>query len=259
MIARRTMLALPPALLLAAAAGAEGERALHWDSGYLFLRVRVNGRTADALLDLTAATTLVDRQHAAALGMTGVGARPIVEAAGQWLGPLTVTLTDLTDYANFRLHGRIALILGRDLFGPMSWLLDLASLSLTPLPKRGGRAGRPLTLTRRFGFETVPVTIDGVPATATLSLRDLGPAMLSASFAARTRILRNGRSIRTSAMTARGTVIGRLDIAGHSFANVPTTLNAGAQTPDAWLGPDILRHFRIGLDMPVRTIWFDPI
>jgi predicted aspartyl protease len=86
MIARRTLLALPPTLLLAGAAGAGRDGALHWDSSYLFLRVRVNGRPADALLDLNAGTTQVDREHAARLGITGTGARPIIEAAGRRLG-----------------------------------------------------------------------------------------------------------------------------------------------------------------------------
>jgi hypothetical protein len=259
MIARRTLLALPPALLLAGAGSAGRGGALRWDSGYLFLRVRVNGRPADALLDLNAATTQVDREHAARLGITGAGARPIVEAAGRRLGPLAVKLSDLTDYANFKLHGRIALILGRDLFGAAPMLLDLAALSLAPSPSRGGRSGQPLPLTSRFGLDTVPVTIEGVRGHAALSLRGLEPMMISAGFAARAAIGRNRGGDRSAgAAMVSGIVIGRLEIAGRRFANVAAALNAGDQTPDAWIGPDILRHFRLELDLPARTIWFDP-
>jgi hypothetical protein len=166
-----------------------------------------------------------------------------------------VKLSDLTDYANFKLHGRIALVLGRDLFGAAPMLLDLAALS----PSRGGRSGQPLPLTSRFGLDMVPVTIEGVRGHAALSLRGLEPMMINAGFAARAAIGRNrGGDRGAGAVMASGTVIRRLEIAGRRFANVVAALDAGDRAPDAWIGPDILRHFRLELDLPARTIWFDP-
>lgn len=261
MIARRTLLAMTPVCLLASAVKSARAANLHWDSGYLFLRVRVNGRPADALLDLNVGTTIIDRRHAAALGVAGKGGRPVIDAAGQRLGPLDITLSDLTDYANFNLRGRIALILGRDLFAAAPLSLDLATLSLSPVPRTVAQRGRALPVTNRFGVATIPIAIDSVPCTATLLFRDLDAIIVNAAFAGRAGLGRDrgsgARSVGAPALRS-GTSIRRLDVAGRSFTNLNAALNASATAPDAWLGPAILARFRIVIDVPGGTMWFDP-
>jgi hypothetical protein len=259
MLDRRALLAAPPAWLLASAAGAP-PGALRWEGHHLLLRVAVNGRPADALIDFNVRQTLLDRRHASILGVAPAGRDLVIEAAGRRLDPLTAAVIDLTDYANFALRGRIGLVLGRDLFAQGPWQLDLATPSL--LPSAEGRIchGTPLLLSDRFGFATIPMAINGVAAQAALSFRDLEPMRVAARFAARADLARpRGTAAVRNLAAMRGAVgVDRLDIAGIRIDNIDATLDASDHAPDAWLGPAILRRFRIGIDLAANRLWFDP-
>jgi predicted aspartyl protease len=281
MLNRRTLLAVPPALMLASVAGAAPATPLRWQGGYLFLRIRVNGRPVDALLDSAAEMTLIDRAHAASLGvgsqgddvgLRGSGAAVqkstlvkgvTIDAVGQNIGPITVAVSDLSDVANRLLHGQIAVVLGRDLFDAAPFLIDLRAPSIAPLTRRGGRDGRRLPLTTQFGIETFPVTINGLRANATFDLGNGSGMTVSAKFAERAG-LRPGRGPRAGGglggMVIRATVqVGRLDIAGRAFSNVEAALEANDHASDANIGTDLLRHFRLGVDFPQHAIWMQPV
>ncbi len=258
MIARRTLLALPSALLVAGATGAVPGGMLRWDGGFLMLRVLVNGRPADGLLQLSARTTLIDRAHAAALGVT-TGKGVVIEAAGKRLGPLDTTLANLTDYANFTLRGRIGLVLGRDLFGAAPFLLDLNAPAIASLPARGGRSGRALPLTERWGAETIPVTIDGMSAQAALDFRDQEPMRISSTLAGRLSLHRSRGAGSGGALMRRDAGIGKLEIAGRTFTDIRAALDDAPDAPDVTLCVPVLRHFRLGVDLPAHTLWLDPV
>jgi hypothetical protein len=261
MIDRRTLIAAPPALLLASTAfGAPGGH-LRWDSHYLMLSVTVNGKPVDALLDFNVKQTLLDRRHAAMLGVAPDGNGMAIEAAGRKLGPLKAAVIDLTDYANQLLRGRIGLVLGRDLFAHGAWLLDLAAPSLTPTDPRGAHRGPSVPVSDRFGYATIPIAINGIAAQAALSFQDMDSIRVSASFATRTGLARprGTAAVRRMAAMQAGVAVDRLDIAGTRIADLDAALEAGDHTPDAWLGPAILRRFRIDIDLAAGALWFDLI
>lgn len=258
MIDRRTILALPPALALASAAGA-APVGLRWDSHYLMLTVTVNGKPTDALIDFNARQTLLDRRHAVMLGAaTGNGI--LIEAAGRRIGPLKAAVTDLTDYANFLLRGRIGLILGRDLFAQGPWLLALGLPSLEAVAPQAAHRGTPLMLSDRFGFATIPVSVNGIAAQAALSFRDLEKARVSAAFAARVGLARPRGTAAMRGLAAMGAAVGvdRLDLAGTRISDIDMALEASDHAPDLWLGAAILKRFRIGIDLTAGSLWFAP-
>jgi hypothetical protein len=260
MIDRRTLIATPPALLLASAAGGASAGGLRWDSHYLLLRVSVNGNPVDALLDFNVKQTLLDRRHAANLGLDPAGNGILVEAAGRKLGPLKAAVIDLTDYANQLLRGQIGMVLGRDLFAHGAWMIDLAVPSLSPVDPHGAHRGHSAPVSDRFGFATIPIAINGIAAQATLSFQDLDQIRVSASFASRVGLARpRGTAAgRRVAVTRTGVGVDRLDLAGTRVTNLDAALEAGDRAPDAWLGPAILRRFRIGIDLAAGALWFDP-
>jgi len=260
MIDRRTLIATPPALLLASAAfGAPGGH-LRWDSHYLLLSVTVNGKPVDALLDFNVKQTLLDRRHAAMLGVGPDGSSMTIEAAGRKLGPLKAAVSDLTDYANQLLRGRIGLVLGRDLFAHGAWTLDLEAPSLSPVDPPRAHQGHSVLVSDRFGNATIPIAINGIAAQAALSFQDMDPMRVSAPFAARIGLARSrgATTVRRTAVTQAGVAVDRLDIAGMRIANLDAALDASDRAPDAWLGPAILRRFRIGIDLATGALWFDP-
>jgi predicted aspartyl protease len=259
MIDRRTLLAVPPALLLASAAGAQ-TGGLRWDSHYLMLRVTINGQPVDALLDFNVKQTLLDRRHAATL-RAGNGDGLVIDTAGRRLGPLKAALVDLTDYANFLLRGRIGLVLGRDLFASGPWLLSVGNVpSLAAVDRPGAHQGRALPLSDRFGYATVPVAVNGVAAQAALSFGDLEAARVSATFAARAGLARPRGTSAVRSLAAMGAAVGidRLDIASLRINDVDVALEGGDHIPDLWLGAAILRRFRIGIDLAAGSLWFAP-
>jgi predicted aspartyl protease len=256
MFSRRTLLAAPPALALASAAGA-ATGGLRWDSHYLMMRIIVNGKPVDALLDFNAKGTLLDRRHAAMLGApTGDGLT--IDAAGRRLGPLRAAVTDLADYANFLLHGRIGMILGRDLFAAGPWLLATGAPSLEAVDRPRAHQGTALPLSDRFGSATIPVSVNGVAAQATLMFRDLDTALVSAAFAARTGLARPRGTAAVRGMRMMGAAVGidRLDVAGTRISDINVALDGGDRGPDLWLGAAILQRFRIGIDLAAGNLWF---
>jgi hypothetical protein len=259
MLDRRALLAAPPALLLASAAGAAAG-GLRWDGHHLLLRVKLNDKPADALIDFNVRQTLLDRRHASMLGVDPAANGVEVEAGGRRLGPLKVAMIDLTDYANFLLRGRIGLVLGRDLFAQGPWLLDLATPSLLPSGGESVRRGRPLPLSDRFGFATIPIVINGLAAQAALSFRDLEPMRVGAGFAARAGLARPRGTGALRAMAAMSGAVGvdQLDVAGMRISDIDATLDAGDHAPDVWLQAAILRRFRIGIELAANRLWFDP-
>lgn len=259
MLDRRALLAAPPALLLASTARA-APGGLRWDARHLLLRVTANGKSADALIDFNLRQTLLDRHHASLFGVVLAGNALVVEAAGRRLAPHKVAVIDLTDYANFTLRGRIGLVLGRDLFAQGPWLLDLAAPSLLPVPGERVRRGRPLSLSDRFGYATIPVAIDGVAAQAALSFRDLEPMRVGAAFAARVGLARprGTAAVRNLAAMSGAVGVDRLDVADLRIDDIDATLEASEHAPDVWLEAAILRRFRIGIELAANRLWFDP-
>ena len=260
MLNRRTLIAAPPALLLASATGGAPAGGLRWDSHYLLLRVSVNGKPVDALLDFNVKQTLLDRRHATNLGLDPAGNGIMIEAAGRHLGPLKPAVIDLTDYANQLLRGRIGLVLARDLFAHGAWVIDLGTPSLSPVDPHSAHRGHSAPVSDRFGFATIPIAINGIAAQAALGFQDMDQMRISAPFAARAGLARSRgtAAVRRMAVTRADVAVDRLEIAGARITDLDAALEAGDHAPDVWLGPAILRRFRIGIDLAASALWFDP-
>ena len=277
MIDRRTLLAAGAAWPLAAAAAA-GVTRLRVAGDRLYLPASVNGLAVEALLDSAAETSIVDRALAAELRLPvgeavtarGTGeattaatmARNVaIEVAGLRLRPREVAVIDLADIARRLGNGPIPLILGRELFDAARLQVDIAGGALAVLERDRPPPGVRLPLTARRGIETVPLTIEGMPAAADFDLGNGGTVLVGAAYARRHRLL-DGRP---TGVVAGGGIGGEtrqmtfmlasLEIAGRRFENVPAAIDTSPTASDANVGVRVLRNFGIVTDFAARSIW----
>lgn len=281
-ITRRTILALPPALWLAAAARAAFP--LERRGAYLFLETRVNGQPVAALLDSGAEMSVIDRATARTLGlspaagmdadMRGTGAaitkaqivdHVAIAAAGIALPPAPVVIADLADIGHRLVHAPVAMILGRELFDAGVLAIDIRAATIAEWPTGQPRPGRRLPLRPHLGNETVPIRINGMAAQATFDTGNGGRTLVSRRFADRTGLLAPDRLAgfeegggMGGPVRRRIVRIGLLEVAGRAVSVGEAAVEPSDQAADATIGIDVLRHFRIVSDFAGRAVWLDP-
>ncbi len=282
-INRRDLLRGGAALLaVPAAARAASVTRLRIAGNRIFLPVTVNGHATEALLDSAAEATLIDTAFAARLGLgsgalvTARGSGAALAAArlvpgvalgvaGLLLRPEAVAVIDLSDIARRLTHGPLDVVVGRELFDAARLGIDLDAATLTVLPRGVEPPGRRLPLTAQHGIECIPVAVEGHPALAAFDLGNGGRMLIGADFAARTRLLADGRS--TSMVGVGGIggeaqrtafTVATLDIARRRLSRVAATIDGNAGAADANVGVAVLRPFGIVTDFAARAIWLEP-
>ena len=284
MIARRTLLTLPAAFVLATAAPAPATVARLGSRGrYLTLDVRVNGTRLTALLDSGAQMTVIDDAFAIALGLQTSGkailhgpavsggqaklARGVaIDVAGITLRPAVVVVADLSQVGVQAGQGPLAMILGRDLFDAAVVAVNIGASTLEVRAPAAPRAGKRLPLTKEYGVETIPILIDGIPARATFDLGNSGRMMVSEAFARRAGLLapdrqNGGITVRTINGPARRPIVRlrSVEIAGRKVPVPDAIVEQADNASDALIGIDVLRHFRMICDFAHRAVWLDPV
>ena len=276
---RRTLIVGTAALLLAGtAAAAETVTRLRVADNRAFLPVTVNGHVTEALLDSAAEATILDAAFAARLGISGgkavtargsgratTTARVVggvtVGAAGLTLRPEGVAVLDLSDISRRLTHAPIDVVLGRELFDAARLAVDIGGGMLAVIDRGRVPAGVRLPLTARRGIETIPVTIEGIPAQADFDLGNGGRMLVGKGFA-RTHGLPGRRQVTQVGGGGIGGealqtafALQRVEIAGRVFAAVPAAIDASDTAADANIGVALLRNFRIVTDFAQRSIW----
>jgi len=251
-------------------------------NGRLFVTAAINGVSTEALLDSGAEVTVIERAAASRFGIaagkplkiTGSGAARQaaeivtgirIEALGLSLTPEAVVTTDLSDVSR-RLAGvPLEAILGREIFDAARLRIDFANRTIERLDPQSTPAGVQLPLTTEHGIETVPITIAGRRAQATLDIGNGSRPMISTAFAEA-----NGLLAGRLTGQARGGGIGgekalttvRLDgveIAGRRFDGIEFAVEEGANASDANIGTSLLSAFRITIDYAARFAWLEPV
>jgi len=249
----------------------------------LMIPAQVNGRAVDVLLDSAAEATLVDREFAKMLklgsgeAVAGHGSGEssfeanlvsgvTLEALGVVLKDQTVAIVDLGDVGRRLLKHRLDVILGREVFDAVRLSIDIEGRRIAVVTRERAPHGVRLDLLSEHGVETVPVRVEsGEPVRATFDLGNGSKVLVSASFAARTHLLTDGREVTSE----RGGGLGgetqqqvvklkSLEIAGHRFENVSAAVDPQSSASDINIGVTILRHFRITTDFAQHAVWLEP-
>lgn len=285
-IDRRALLAAGAALVALPACGAADPAVtpLRVAGDRLYIAASVNGVAVEALIDSAAETSILDTEFAARLGLRrgepvtarGTGAATAaatlvrgatIDVAGLRLRPREVAVIDLGDIARRLGRGPLPLVLGRELFDAARLRIDIAAATLTVVASTATPAPTPagvrLPLTARRGIETVPVTIEGLPASADFDFGNGGTVLIGAAFAARHGLLA-GRS--TGAIPGGGIggettqttfTLRHFEIAGARFADLPVAIDASPTASDANIGVRLLRRFAVTTDFAARGVWLD--
>ena len=287
MIDRRALLAAGGAVFAGGGARAVGARTVAAPSvtrlrvagDRLFVPVTINGIAVEALLDSAAETSIVDTAFAATLRLTGgeaatargtgaaTAAATLVtgvtlDVAGLRLHPREVAVIDLSDIARRLGNGPIRLILGREIFDATALAIDIEGATLAVVPP-GPHPGQRLPLIARRGIEQVPVTVEGIAATADFDLGNGGTVLIGAAFAARHGLL-DGRDTRSiggggigGATRQINFILRSIEVAGVRLNDLPAAIDASATASDANIGVRLLRRFGIVTDFAARAVWLD--
>ncbi|MGD2128190.1 MAG: pepsin/retropepsin-like aspartic protease family protein [Lysobacterales bacterium] len=250
----------------------------------LFIPVSVNGHeTRDALLDSGAELSLVDQAFAheaelVTMGSetargTGGGEEEVsfahgvnVEAAGLLLENLTVAVMDLSGIAERLVGSPVAMILGRELFDSARLAIDIEGGTLAVVDRDSEPSGVRLPTETHMGIQTIPVTVEGLPAVqADFDLGNGSEVLVGAAFAERAGLLaperivgqKTGGGIGGEVVRDR-VVLKELQLAGIRFVDVPAVIDRNDNAADLNVGVRILRHFRITTDFEQNAVWLEP-
>ncbi len=262
----------------ALAAGAATALSVRGDR--LFLPVELNGHRIEALLDSAAEASLIDTRFAHGLGLKVSGRSAVrgsggqaqaqftrleVRAASVSLGEVTAAVVDLSDISRRLVHAPVRFVLGRDLFDAARLRIDIDRGTLEVLERSLPVAGMELPLTEHGGLEAIPVTLEGIPASADFDLGNGSAVMIGKSFAAQHGFLEESRILSTRKGGGIGGEIDRtvvrlrdLQVAGVTFKELEGDVDPMSNAGDLNLGVRILRAFVIVTDFPQHRIWLTP-
>lgn len=253
----------------------------------IVIAARINGHDTDVLLDTGASMSTLDRDYARSIGIPegfkiqakGVGGVTEAElvsgvtlsVGGFQASNASVGVMDLT--ALERSIGRpISGIVGRDFFNATVVSIDWAKKQIrvhSPEAFRPAADARPLELTKKGPFNTIPISIGGAPPTeALLDVGNGGSLVVSRSYL-------NGHpdiaGLRSAAFqtggvggmrSARLTTIPQVALAGVTFVNVPAVLAEAGNDDDPTqmtnVGVGLLRQFKVDLDLGRGRIFLAP-
>ena len=264
------------ALLAISAAAAADPLLVH--NGRLFIPANVGGVHTEALLDSGAEATIIDPALAGraklpegkAVTMKGSGgeaaARIVsgatVSALGITLEPEAIVVLDMSDLSSRLIKRPTQAILGRELFDAARLRIDIsggtiAHVAAGPLPP-----GRRLELTAHAGIESIPVTVNGVQASAEFDLGNGSNVMISRAMSRKLGLMivghQSGGGI--GGEVKRDVVeLQRLDIAGAVFRDVRASIDDQPNANDLNVGTSILRNFLITTDFKQRAVWLEPV
>jgi hypothetical protein len=259
----------------------ETDRRLTLRRGRLFIGATINGVATVALLDTAAELTLVDRDFASRIGLSGgqgveargsgAGAQAAtlvegvaIKAAGVANNQATVAIVDLSDVSR-RLNGAaITIILGRDYFELARFAVDLSRPSFRAMQTGDAPRGQHIVLQDEFGVLTMPASVEGQSARAAVDLGNGTLPLISRDFATRIGALSDGRSLGLDRGGGIGGAADRqtfrlstLYVGWRTFRNVRVAVDAGRNASDLNFGTSILRDFRITLDFAQKQMWLD--
>jgi predicted aspartyl protease len=249
----------------------------------LMLDAKVNGHPVRALLDSAAEATLVDKGFAQRLrlnggevvsgqgsGQTSFDAALIngvtLEALGLSLPNQTIAVTDLEDVGRRLLGHPIDVILGREIFDAARLAIDINGHRIAVVASDSKPRGVRLELMTEHGVETIPVSLEsGAPVRATFDLGNGSRVLVGAAFAARLRLLTDGRTVTADRGGGLGgeavrqvIALRSLEVAGRRFDDVPAAIDPQASASDLNVGVSILRHFWITTDFAHHAVWLAP-
>jgi predicted amidohydrolase YtcJ/predicted aspartyl protease len=249
----------------------------------LYIDAAVNGRQVTALLDSAAETTILDRAFAAGLklghgtAVAGQGSgqssfeASVVEgvtlaALGLRLPNQTIAVADLSDVSARLVGHRVDVILGREIFDAARLRIDIAGGRIEVIGATVAPRGVRLVLKTEHGVETLPVRVEeGETVAATFDLGNGSQVLLGAAFAARAKLLTDGRPAGSATGGGLGGAASRqvvtlrsLELAGRRFEQVPAAVDPQPSASDLNLGVSILRHFIITTDFARHALWLEP-
>ena len=277
------VIATKPAVAGAAKPSAHSYQLTQGPDTRLYIDAAVNGRPVAALLDSAAETTILDRAFAAGLklgqgtAVAGQGSgqssfeASVVEgvtlaALGLRLPNQTVAVADLSDVSARLVGHRVDVILGREIFDAARLRIDIAGGRIEVIGAAVAPRGVRLGLKTEHGVETLPVRVEeGETVAATFDLGNGSQVLLGAAFAARAKLLTDGRPVSSASGGGLGGAASRqvvtlrsLELAGRRFAEVPAAVDPQPSASDLNLGVSILRHFIITTDFAQHAIWLEP-
>ena len=249
----------------------------------LYVDAAVNGRHVLALLDSAAESTILDRAFAAGLklgqgtAVAGQGSgqssfeASVVEgvtiaALGLRLPNQAVAIADLSDVSARLVGHRVDVILGREIFDAARLRIDIAGGRIAVVGATVAPHGVRLELKTEHGIETMPVRVeDGETVAAAFDLGNGSQVLLGAAFAARAKLLTDGRPVGSATGGGLGGAASRqvltlrsLELAGRRFVEVSAAVDPQPSASDLNLGVSILRHFNITTDFAHHAIWLEP-
>ncbi len=265
------------ALCARCALAADAPTALTVRGERLFLPVELNGHRVEALLDSAAEASLIDTQFAHQLGLAVSGQSTIkgsggqaqaqfahleVRAASVTLGDVTAVVVDLGDISRRLVHAPVRFVLGRDLFDAARLRIDIERGTLEVLNRSMPVSGTELPLTEHAGVESIPVTLEGIPASAEFDLGNGSGVLIGKAFASQHGFLEASRMVGTQKGGGIGGEIERtvvrlheLTVAGVTFRDLEGHVDPMGNAQELNVGVQILRAFVIVTDFPQHRIW----
>ena len=264
-------------LLLAGATAATAEP-LNVHNGRLFIHARINGVATEALLDSGAEASLVDPTLAAeaqlpegqAITLKGSGgsaaARFVesvpIEALGLRVQGEGLVVMDMSDLSQRLIQRPTRAIVGRELFDAARIRIDVRGGTIDVVDRSQTPAGRPVPLTAHAGIESLPVTVNGVAASAEFDLGNGSEPLIS-------RAMVRTLGLKVAGKKAGGGIggeverdlvqIDRLELAGREFRNVTAAVDDQPNANDLNIGTSILRDYLITADFKQRAVWLHPV
>jgi|CXWL01.1.fsa_nt_gi predicted aspartyl protease len=249
----------------------------------LLLATQVNGHAVEALLDSAAEASVLDREFARKIGLTGSGVAtakgsgektvevPLAQgvtlgAAGLTLRDQTVAIADLSDVGQRLLGHPLDMILGRELFDAARLRIDIDRRELEVMEDRAEPGGIRLELKTVNGIEVFPVLVEGEPVLAAFDLGNGSNVFVSGDYAKRRGLLTDGRTVSQETggglggETQRSVIsLKSLEVAGLTLADVPASIDEGDSATDLNVGISVLRRFVITTDFSAHALWLEAV
>ncbi|MBI1366588.1 MAG: hypothetical protein GC153_11620 [Alphaproteobacteria bacterium] len=248
----------------------------------LFIEAEINGERVLALLDSGAEISILDKEFAAKLGLSGSGEETArgtggetkaafaehvkIAAAGLTLPDQTVAIIDLKDIARRVVKSPVPAIIGRDLFDAARLRIDIAKGEIAAVSRDREPEGVKLALETQAGIETIPVSIEGGdPVRADFDLGNGGDMLIGAAYAAKAGLSAPERIIGRKSGGGLGGELSRdlvmlrsVKFAGAEFHDIQAAIDPTSSAADANIGVRLLRRFLITADFEQHAVWLRP-